>query len=441
MNIKTSKYVSALFLAPFIITACDNKSEHSPASVAPPNTVTFCVDNIPAGTTEGESIYLAGTMNGWNGGNDLSDLEKKPPLPLQPGGDQCQYKIDVPFNKIGDVHQFKFTRGSWDSEELDENGYAIHNHRVTYDGKNNILHFSIKKWKDQEGGVKEKPSTLVGKVETQVFSTPQLTTAQRTVRIYLPEGYDQNNESYPVLYMFDGQNLFDEVTAGYGMEWQIDETLERLVSEGKTKGAIVVGIDSPNKNDDTELNPEVNGEYKKARYREYTSWEWDLPGTGHIDPLGEETSDFIAEVIMPYIENNYRVNISRETTALAGSSMGGYMTLYVGTRLKERFSKLMAFSVVAQDDPMHGYELRNYIEQNSDPINYPTRIYMDMGTQERLAYAPEPEMLIEGMQAMCSSVKKAGHSDVSCPLISGGLHDEISWSERFADVYMATMER
>ncbi|WP_156293681.1 alpha/beta hydrolase-fold protein [Serratia oryzae] len=441
MNINISKYSYALLLAPFIITACDNKSEPLPASVAPPNTVTFCVDNIPAGTAEGESIYLAGTMNGWNGGNDLSDLEKKPPLPLQPGGEQCQYKIDVPFNKIGDVHQFKFTRGSWDSEELDENGYAIHNRRVIFDDKNNTLHFSIKKWKDLEGGVKEKPSTLVGKVETQVFSTPQLTTAQRTVRIYLPAGYDQNNESYPVLYMFDGQNLFDEITAGYGMEWQIDETLEKLVSEGKTKGAIVVGIDSPNKNDDTELNPEVNGEYKKARYREYTAWEWDLPGTGHIDPLGEETSDFIAGVVMPYIENNYRVNISRETTALAGSSMGGYMTLYIGTRLKERFSKLMAFSVVAQDDPMHGYELRTYIEQNSDPINYPTRIYMDMGTQERLAYAPEPEMLIEGMQAMCSSLKKAGHSDVSCPLISGALHDEISWSERFADVYMATMER
>ena len=441
MYIKALKSIPVLFLTPLLITACDNNSEYSPTTVQSPYTMTFCVDSIPAGMTEGENIYLAGTMNGWNGGDELSDLEKKPPLPLQPGGEQCKYRIDVPFNKIGDVHQFKFTRGSWDSEELDENGYTIHNHRVIFDGKNNTLHFSIKKWKDQEGGAKEKPSTQVGTVKVQVFNTPHLTTAQRTVRIYLPAGYDQNNQSYPVLYMFDGQNLFDEVTAGYGMEWQIDETLERLVSEGKTKGVIVVGIDSPNKNDDTEMNSEVNGEYKKARYREYTAWEWDLPGTGHIDPLGEETSDFLANIVMPYIENNYRTDNRRETTALAGSSMGGYMTLYVGTRLKERFSKLMAFSVVAQDDPMHGYELRNYIEQNADPINYPTRIYMDMGTQERLAYAPEPEMLIEGMQAMCQSVKTAGYTDVSCPLISGGLHDEISWSERFADVYMTIIER
>lgn len=115
------------------------------------------------------------------------------------------------------------------------------------------------------------------------------------------------------------------------------------------------------------------------------------------------------------------------------------MTLYVGTRLKEKIFNLMAFSPVAQDDPMRGYMLRDYLIQQADPDIYPQRIYMDMGGQERLGYAPEPEMLIDGMQKLCESIKTAGHKDITCKVISGGLHDEISWSHRFAEVYMATV--
>ncbi|MFM4993935.1 alpha/beta hydrolase [Aeromonas veronii] len=422
-----------------LLTGCLNDNTSQPDYENQLRKMRFCIDSLPDNTPSGDLPYLAGTMNSWNGGDDSSDLQNKPPMPLVRGDAACPYFIDVNFNRVGDVHQFKFTRGSWDSEELDDEGYTIHTRRVTYEGQSKTLHFSVKKWKDLEGGAKPKPSTQVGIVETHVFPTPQLTTASRTIRVYLPEGYQDSNKLYPVLYMFDGQKLFDETTSEFGMEWQIDESMQRLIREGRAKGSIVVGIDSPNLWDDTDSDSDFSKNKNTARYREYTAWDWTLPGEGEIKSLGDKTSDFIANQVMPYIENNYRVDTSRENTSLSGSSMGGYMTLYVGTRLKEKIFNLMAFSPVAQDDPMRGYMLRDYLIQQADPDIYPQRIYMDMGGQERLGYAPEPEMLIDGMQKLCESVKTAGHKDITCKVISGGLHDEISWSHRFAEVYMATV--
>ncbi len=116
---------------------------------------------------------------------------------------------------------------------------------------------------------------------------------RRAVRVYLPPGYERADHDYPVLYMFDGQNLFDRTTTAYGMEWGIDETIEGLVDAGRFPGVVVVGLDSP------------DGPFQ--RYAEYTAWDWMLGGEPVVAE-GAVTADFLVEQVIPYVRATYGVD-------------------------------------------------------------------------------------------------------------------------------------
>lgn len=145
---------------------------------------------------------------------------------------------------------------------------------------------------------------------------------ERTVRLYLPPGYATSTKRYPVLYMHDGQNLFDAATA-YAGEWGVDETLDTLA---KTKGLelIVVGIDNGGVNRMTELNP----------------WDHERFGTGE----GVQYMDFIVKVVKPQIDAKYRTLPGREATGIMGSSMGGLISHYALLQYPQVFSKAGIFS-------------------------------------------------------------------------------------------------
>ena len=187
-------------------------------------------------------------------------------------------------------------------------------------------------------------STVAGRIDV----TSMLLRDQRvTVRIYLPADYEWSDRDHRVVYMFDAHNLFDRTTSTYNKEWRVDEFMEGLSAAGVYEPAIVVGIDAPQNRYD--------------RFAMYSIGEWEYrrrPDTRRLHRIhgfGDETAAFLMRTVKRYVEKTYRASRDRERIAVAGSSMGGYMALYVGARFQQQVSKVMAFSPVLMDFPMRGY--------------------------------------------------------------------------------------
>ncbi|WP_407928478.1 alpha/beta hydrolase [Herpetosiphon geysericola] len=134
--------------------------------------------------------------------------------------------------------------------------------------------------------------------------SPELGNA-RDIQVYLPPDYDDGDQRYPVVYMHDGQNLFDQMTS-FGAEWAVDETMEHLAHDGS--GAIIVGI--PN------MGAIRNDEYSP------------LADPDHGGGRGDAYLTFLVETLKPLIDRQFRTRPERQTTALVGSSMGGLISLY-----------------------------------------------------------------------------------------------------------------
>ncbi len=146
----------------------------------------------------------------------------------------------------------------------------------------------------------------------------------RSLRIYLPPSYNENNlKSYPVLYMHDAQNLFENATSAFGVEWEVDETMDQLIGSGDIKEAIIVGIDNTNN-----------------RMSEYTP-TWDSTyGGGN----GDAYLDFIENDLIPYINTNYRSQQGKDSTYLMGSSLGGLISFYAGWTRPAVYGKVAGMS-------------------------------------------------------------------------------------------------
>ena len=176
---------------------------------------------------------------------------------------------------------------------------------------------------------------------------------QRTLRIYLPPGYDDSQQRYPVMYMHDAQNLFDESTA-YAGEWQVDESLDKLASQGLK--LIVVGIDHGEQQRLLELSPWTNARFGQAR--------------------GEDYADFIVNSVKPWVDAEFRTLAGREHTGVMGSSMGGLMSHYLLLNYPQTFSKAGIFSPSYwYSDDVKAFTLSHLPKQDS-------RLFMLVGGME-----------------------------------------------------------
>ncbi len=189
------------------------------------------------------------------------------------------------------------------------------------------------------------------KVLTQLES-PELDN-KRDIIVYLPPSYEQSDKPYPVLYMHDGQNLFDAATSFAG-EWQVDETMEALSQEGIE--AIVVGI--PNMGE--------------KRLDEYSPFRQLKLGGGQ----GEQYLTFLTETLKPIIDADFRTCPGREHTAILGSSMGGFISLYAFFHFPETFGLV---GVLSPSFWFARGAMYTYIE--NVPFS-PGKIYLDVGTRE-----------------------------------------------------------
>ena len=266
-------------------------------------------------------------------------------------------------------------------------------------------------------------TTLTGHLETTLTTFPQ-NDGERTVRIWLPESYNPARKvPYPVIYAWDGQNLFDQKTATYGKEWQLDETLTALHEE-----YVVIGFDSSQGeyNDDSD---------NLRRYREYSGLDWTHPTAGKIVASGSETVDFVVDQLLPMLEQQYNISPNPTDRILMGSSLGGYITLFAMSYRPGIFATGLALSH-ATGDHYGGQRLRQYFQQHGFADD--ARLYLDMGTQEHVT-PWHPDDWLAGHHAMVAALGGAS-VDVRHQVITGGVHDETAWAKRFPSIFQAVIK-
>lgn len=218
---------------------------------------------------------------------------------------------------------------------------------------------------------------------------------KRQLRLYLPPGYASSGKRYPVLYMHDGQNLFDVATA-YAGEWKVDETLDALAKEGKLE-LIVVGID--------------NGQDK--RMTELNAWDNERIGKGE----GRAYTDFIVKTVKPMIDRNYRTLPDRAHTAIMGSSMGGLASHYALVQYPDVFSKAGVFS------PAYWTAQPSFDFVAAKPLPKDARVFLLMGGKEG------PQMNAD-VKRMAEVVRNTGHPAANTVLkvVPEAEHNEAFWA-------------
>jgi predicted alpha/beta superfamily hydrolase len=241
--------------------------------------------------------------------------------------------------------------------------------------------------------------TVVGTVKKlEGLYSPQLDN-RRDVLVYLPPSYGTDTERrYPVLYMHDGQNLFDRATS-FGAEWEVDQTLEAASEDGLE--AIVVGL----------LN------LGDARLDEYSPWPDEKHAKGG---RGDLYLDFIVQTVKPIIDADFRTRPDRRSTGIAGSSMGGLISLYGFFRNHDTFGFCGVMS------PALWYGGRKIYEFVEKAPFVPGRVYVDVGTQEGKQELTDVRQLKE-------LLTKKGYrrgSDLLYVVEMGGAHNEEAWARR-----------
>ena len=272
--------------------------------------LTIQLDQFPANTPLADQIYIAGTFNSWNSGDPNYVLTKNK-------DGKFQIHLDIAPGLVA----FKFTRGSWQSAEGSQTGGYRSNHTIQYQGGKQTVGVTILSWEDLYRSNTNSTAAPNVKLLDDNFYLPQLD-RERRIWIYLPPDYEETNDRYPVIYLQDGQNVFDAYQSFSG-EWKIDETLNSFSANGGIK-AIAVAID--------------NG--GSERLNEYSPWINSRYGGG----LGDEYAAFIVETLKPFVDKSFRTKAERENTIIAGSSMGGLISMYTAIEYQETFGKAIIFS-------------------------------------------------------------------------------------------------
>lgn len=253
-------------------------------------------------------------------------------------------------------------------------------------------------WQDYLGEDDGRHHTVVGSIKVlRGLYSPQLEN-ERDVLVYLPPSYGRTARRYPVLYMHDGQNLFDRATS-FGDEWEVDQTLESAADEGLE--AIVVGL--PN------IGPE--------RLNEYSPW---MDRRHKQGGKGNKYVDWIVHTVKPLIDRDFLTRTDREGTGIAGSSMGGLISLYAFFRYPEVFGFTGVMSPALW---FAGGSIYPFIKER--PFT-PGRIYLDVGTSEGSEELHDVRRMKE---ILTQKGYKTGH-DLMFIVEMGGAHNERAWARR-----------
>jgi predicted alpha/beta superfamily hydrolase len=256
---------------------------------------------------------------------------------------------------------------------------------------------------EQEQGFQTEEQQHTASPQVQIldehFNMPELQTDRR-VWLYLPADYDTSGKHYPVIYMHDGQNLFDQYTASH-QEWGVDEVMDERFYHN---ACIIVAVD--------------HGE--ESRINEYCPYSSEDHGEGR----GDAYTEFLVNTLKPFIDTNYRTQADAQHTAIAGSSMGGLITTYAALKHPEVFGNAGIFSPafwIAKAIYAYATELNTL--QNS-------RFYFVCGDAES-------DDMVGDMQGMAQILqgKVNDESQVVQNIIPGAGHNEQQWHDDFPAFY------
>ena len=245
-----------------------------------------------------------------------------------------------------------------------------------------------------------KQSSASKQVSTFSIEAPQLNTSKK-IWVYLPKNYTTSKKKFPVIYMHDGQNLFDAKTSYVG-EWNIDETLDSISAQ-----VIVIGIEHGNEKRMEELTP-----FKNEKY-----------GGGNADNY----LDFIVNTLKPYVDKNYRTKTNANNTCLWGSSLGGLVSFYGALKYPEVFGKVGCFS------PSFWFNRKEIFGLMEQTKNFKTKIFFlcgdNEGDDDMVRDLNTMEFQVNTKRCECKMLNKK-------IIVKGGQHNEKLWREGFKKAYL-----
>lgn len=260
-------------------------------------------------------------------------------------------------------------------------------------------------------------ATVVGDLRIHRFVSGVFAN-ERNLRVLVPEGYDRPENAhrrYPVLYLDDGQNLFDPTHSPVPGEWKVDETVQALVAAGTIPPMIVVGIDN--------AGPTL-------RAHEYLPYPYPQLRPPELAPVGRRYPDFLVREVLPFINAHYRTLSDPAHTALGGSSLGGLSTAFVMMAKPGVFGRVLIESPSLTVDDDHIFRDVRYVSQ------WPERIYLGVGTNEAARPvcppATRPDRLVRTLVAFADTLRHAGvdSSHIRVVITLCARHDEEAWAAR-----------
>lgn len=250
--------------------------------------------------------------------------------------------------------------------------------------------------------------TLTGNIKRHRAFRSKILGNRRDVLVYLPRGYRRfSRQRYPVLYLQDGQNVFDSATSFSGVEWGVDEAAERLIKDNLIEPLIVVAVANTGEQRVDEYAPTRGVIDAKAKRKKRSKG------------LARKYAHFLMDELKPYIDRKYRTNPGAEFTGLGGSSLGGLVTFAIGILYPQVFGRLLVMSPSIWWDNFAIYRLVDSIEQKP-----PLKIWLDTGTVE-----PGWEQTRELLNRLVEKGWKL-NKDLQYMEAQGANHSEGAWAAR-----------
>jgi predicted alpha/beta superfamily hydrolase len=235
----------------------------------------------------------------------------------------------------------------------------------------------------------------------------------RMLRVWLPPRYDAPENlarQYPVFYLNDGQNLFDRATAFGGVEWQVDETADRLIRQEVIPPLLIVGIDNA----------------QNDRIKEYLPYRSFHPPI--LRPLGKRYPEFLMNEVMPFLQERYRIAKGPENTGLGGSSLGALISLFTVIERPGVFGQLLL------ESPSLFISHRRILKVSPRVRQWPDKIFLAIGTREA-GREDKNRQVVEDVRELERSFRHAGLDDrrLLLRIDEGATHNEGEWAKRFPE--------
>lgn len=330
-----------------------------------------------------EPIFLASNLNNW-----------------QPNDPNFQLKYENGFHRITienfpEELQFKFTRGSWETEEVNAFGELIPN-RILHKS-DEIVYLKIENWKDKFQEIQKEINEVDVSIWQENMFMPQLN-RERKIWVYLPPNYAKTKQKYPVLYMHDAQNLFGEADSP-NQKWEVGRTLNKIFYETNW-GCILIGIEHGEENRLAEYSP--------------------FPNPNHGGGEGAEYLKFLVEILKPQVDSHFRTLPEAENTLMIGSSMGGLISIFATLQHGNLFGKVAAFS------PSLWWSDDIYALAASTPYNFVHKMVLLGGEKES-------EEMLPDLLAMYNTLADNGYFEekIHLDFYQDGTHTESFWGREF----------